>query len=179
MFLIGKEAIWIQNFGWWNGIGSVLIYVKPNNPDIRQVFGAMVEYQELRTQEGQALDRHEKSLAKLQLQVATQSNKIKRARKVNKKLTTMAMMSGRQNKRRIFNTHYQQNKDKKHVYTEYGQHSYKFVDGKWEFNPYAKARNVPVQFSALPIPVGLPGLELVPRRGRRQGTLVNANRVVG
>ena len=174
LFLIGKQAIWIQNFGWWNNIGSVLIYVRPNNPDITQVFGSMVEYQELRTKEGKALANNQVDLTKLQLQVATQNNKKRRSSNTHKTMLSAAFMSGPPLTKISFNRRHQAIEKKQHIYTEYGQHTYKYYNGQWNFNPYAPPRQVPTQYDGMPVPVGLPNLEPI----RRKGSLMNANRVI-
>ena len=176
LFMIGKQAIWIQNFGWWNNIGSVLIYVRPNNPDITQVFGSMVEYQELRTKEGKILEENEANLVELQLQVATQGNKKKRAKRIHKKMLNAAFMSGPKPIRQPLNRQHQAFAQGKQIYTEYGQHTYQFEQGKWEFNPYAPPRMVPSNFNEMRVPVGLPELE--PILNRNPGSLRQANRVI-
>ena len=155
LFLIGKQAIWIQNFGWWNNIGSVLIYVRPNNPDITQVFGSMVEYQELRTKEGKALANNQVDLTKLQLQVATQNNKKRRSSNTHKTMLSAAFMSGPPLTNCTFNVQHQQREKRQHVYTEYGKHTYQFRQGEWHFNPYAPARNVPTHYKKINVTLPL------------------------
>ena len=44
LFLEGKQAIWIQHFGWWNNIGSVMIYIRPNNLDLTKFVNSTLEY---------------------------------------------------------------------------------------------------------------------------------------
>ena len=54
-FLTGKTAIEIQVFGNWENIGSVIRYVRPNNPDLEK-FGYTVEsYTKIRKEEEQLL----------------------------------------------------------------------------------------------------------------------------
>ena len=47
-FLEGKRASWIRSFAYWKDIKSVLIYIKPNNPDLDQFVRSVAEYTLLR-----------------------------------------------------------------------------------------------------------------------------------
>ena len=153
-FLEGKNAIWIQNFGWWNNIGSVLIYIRPNNPDMKKFVNSMAEYQELRRKEGLAMNKVESDFTELQLQIATQNNKKKKGKKVKRQEFVGAMMSQKAthhnpnysyNKKNIYNKQH-------HVYNEYKQDTYQFQDGNWQFNKFSKSRQVVAnQFAIQPL----------------------------
>ena len=83
-FNIGKTAIWIQHFGWWNNVGSVMIYIKPNNPDLKKFWLGAIPYVEFRRQEGTQEDKHEKELQELSLAIQTQDNKRIHGNKMHK-----------------------------------------------------------------------------------------------
>ena len=139
-FLVGKQAIWIQNFGWWNNIGSVMIYVRPNNPDLATIFGSTLEYSELRASEGQALDKRENDLTKLQLEVNKQNKKRIKGNKVGKILKQAAVVSGHAGGNiTTMNIAVKRTERKQSVYTQYGPHTYNAVNGRWVHNPAAKA----------------------------------------
>ena len=146
LFMIGKNAIWIQNFGWWNNIGSVLIYIRPNNPDLPIIYGkSVIEYHELRQKEGGVLEKHEKELAELQTQVALQNNKKKRGKKTSHTLAQAAVMSGTGFAQiSTLNHNYTGIRPPiQHIYTDYTKESYRpQSDGSWKHNPKAKARMV-------------------------------------
>ena len=149
-FLIGKEAVWIQNFGWWNNIGSVLIYIRPNNPDLLKFVSSTVEYMELRASEGQKLDAHESKLQELQLAVNAQNRKKRKGNRANRafaKVTRVVNNDWGVVKQATYSSNDNSNK---HVYTDYTEHTYyQTATGKWCFNPYAKARAVPTMVSSL------------------------------
>ena len=52
LFLAGKTAVWIQNFGRWKNIGSIHTYIRPSNPDLRKFVSSVSEYCRLRKLEG-------------------------------------------------------------------------------------------------------------------------------
>ena len=83
-FNIGKTAIWIQHFGWWNNVGSVMIYIKPNNPDLKKFWEGTIPYVEFRRQEGTHEDKHEKELQELTLAIQKQDNKRIHGNKMSK-----------------------------------------------------------------------------------------------
>lgn len=141
LFLMGKQAIWIQNFGWWNNIGSVLIYIRPNNPDLKTIWGSMVQYQELREREGEKTDKREKQLADLQFAVDQQKFKRKKGNKTSRIFKQAATMSGhvpkpKKKKRKKYNVH------TKYVYSQYSQHTYRWNNNQWVHNAHAQARFV-------------------------------------
>ena len=51
-FLEQRSGLWIQNFGGWKNLGSVQVYIKPNNPDLKKFVNSTVEYTEQREKEG-------------------------------------------------------------------------------------------------------------------------------
>ena len=138
-FLVGKQAIWIQNFGWWNNIGSVMIYVRPNNPDLATIYGNTLEYSELRASEGQALDKREKDLSNLQLEINKQNKKRIKGNKTSKVLKQAAIVSGHAGGNiTTMNIAVKRTQRKQAVYTNYGPHTYKIVNGRWVHNPAGK-----------------------------------------
>ena len=141
LFLVGKQAIWIQNFGWWNNIGSVMIYIRPNNPDLQQIWGSQAEYIELRASEGEALDVREKQLSQLQTQVNLQNNKrIKgnRTSKIFKKAAIASGSSGAAIKNCSLNKVVSNRHETQYVYTQYGKHAYNVNKGVWKHDAKGK-----------------------------------------
>ena len=140
LFLIGKQAIWIQNFGWWNNIGSVMIYIKPNNPDLLKFVSSSLEYQELRANEGGELDKREKELSNLQLEIIKQDNKRKRGNKIGKAIKKAATIANPGNTYIApINVAHQRIKRQQHFYTQYNEHTYSWSKNKgWYHNPSAK-----------------------------------------
>ena len=136
LFLMGKQAIWIQNFGWWNNIGSVMIYIRPNNPDLLKFVNSTIEYKELREKEGGKLDKREKDLSDLQLEIEKQNKKGRKGNRVSKVLKRASVVSGTANTRIQPMQSLQQNEQRiKHVYTEYNKHTYTWgKDGSWKHN---------------------------------------------
>ena len=140
LFLIGKQAIWIQNFGWWNNIGSVMIYIKPNNPDLLKFVSSSLEYQELRAKEGGDLDKREKDLSNLQLEIVKQNNKKKRGNKIGKAIKKAAIIANPNNTNIApINLAQLRVKKQQHFYTQYNKHTYLWNKDKgWYHNPSAK-----------------------------------------
>ena len=134
LFMIGKQALWIQNFGWWNNIGSVLIYIRPNNPDLQKLGVCAIEYQELRASEGEKIDIREKELAQLQIAVVQQDKKKKKG-KTNKKLKQKVFFGGKSNSSiepsKILN---KRKGTQQMCYTMYSEHMYQKVAGVWQHN---------------------------------------------
>ena len=75
-FLLGKGAIWIQNFAHWKNIGSVLVYIRPNNPDLRKYVTSVANYCDLRKLEGQSVVGSLDNLSCAVLEVQKQSKKM-------------------------------------------------------------------------------------------------------
>ena len=153
-FLEGKNAIWIQNFGLWNNIGSVLIYIRPNNPDMKKFVNSMAEYQELRKKEGKLMENVQADLTDLQLQVATQNNKKKSGKRKKKQDTVGVMMSNKMANQVTHSNYsnYNYNQPQRHVYSQYNEDTYQCVDGSWQFNARAKSRQVVVnQYNVQPL----------------------------
>ena len=140
LFMIGKQAIWIQNFGWWNNIGSVMIYIKPNNPDLLNFVSSSLEYQELRAREGGDLDKREKHLTDLQLEIVKQSNKSKRGNKIGKVVKKAAVIASANNATIVpANLAQRRVKKQQHFYTQYHKHTYLWSNERgWYHNPSAR-----------------------------------------
>ena len=136
LFLMGKQAIWIQNFGWWNNIGSVMIYIRPNNPDLLKFVNSTIEYKELREKEGGKLDKREKDLSDLQLEINKQNKKGRKGNRISKVLKRASVVSGTSNTRIQPMQPAPQGKIRtKHVYTQYNEHTYTWgKDGSWKHN---------------------------------------------
>ena len=136
LFLMGKQAIWIQNFGWWNNIGSVMIYIRPNNPDLLQFVNSTIEYKELREKEGGKLDKREKELSDLQLEIVKQDNKKRKGNKTSKVMKRAAIIAGTSNTRIApMKAPERQSQRSRHVYTQYNEHTYTWgKDGSWKHN---------------------------------------------
>ena len=54
-FMEGKDTLWIQNFGHWEGVDSVKGYIRPRNPEIYKFVNSIAEYQILRKKEGSGM----------------------------------------------------------------------------------------------------------------------------
>ena len=63
-FLEGKRASWIRSFAYWKNIKSVLIYIKPNNPDLDLFVSSVAQYTLLRQNDTSSPDEsaHNKGL---------------------------------------------------------------------------------------------------------------------
>ena len=79
LIIEGRPAIYVQNFCWWKNIGSVLIYVKPNSPDLLKFVTTFSEYRESRLRDMGLVDKLGKYWDSIFTEVKTQSNKRNRA----------------------------------------------------------------------------------------------------
>ena len=141
LFLVGKQAVWIQHFGWWNNIGSVMIYIRPNNPDLAKFVNSTLEYTELRAEEGGLLDQREKDLTELQQEVVKQKRKRTKGNKTSKIVKKAAVLSGLANTTvTSANIAIKRTKRTQHVYSQYFEHTYVVRNGEFHHNPHAKPR---------------------------------------
>ena len=146
LFLIHKEAVWIQHFGWWNNIGSVNIYIRPNNPDLKKVFGSTIEYIELRDKESRILEEIEHSYSEYKLELKKQVNKQKRQKRHQQRMKHIAINCGSNSYQIVPHSNepnYSYNKtSNQHVYNQYNEDTYHCTNNQWSFNNKAKARLV-------------------------------------
>ena len=139
LFLVGKQAIWIQNFGWWNNIGSVMIYIRPNNPDLAKFVNSTFEYSELRAKEGGLLDKRERDLSNLQHEVVKQNKKRVKGNRTSKVIKKAAVLSGTTGTTIVpTNIAMLRNQKTQHIYTQYHKHTYVYKNGKFVHNPSAR-----------------------------------------
>ena len=145
LFLIGKQAIWIQHFGWWRNIGSVMIYIRPNNPDLAQFVNSTLEYSELRAREGGALDKREKEFSDLQHEIVKQNKKRIKGNRISKAIKKAATISGSTNAS-IVPTSLAINRTNRvqHIYTKYNEHTYTVKNGKFVHNPRARKSHMAI-----------------------------------
>ena len=141
LFLIGKQAVWIQHFGWWNNIGSVMIYIRPNNPDLAQFVNSTVEYVELRRKEGGLIDEREKQFSELQHEIVKQNKKRVRGNKYSKTIRQVAVMP-RLTKHQIdkLGPALKRNYLITQKYNQYKERTYVKGGGMWKFNNKSEPR---------------------------------------
>ena len=141
LFLEGKQAIWIQHFGWWNNIGSVMIYIRPNNPDLTKFVNSTLEYSELRSKEGGTVNKREKELSDLQHEVVKQNNKRVKGNRYSKTLRQAVSISGISDSRiEKLSPEWQRNIRITRKYNQYNERTYVKGGGMWKFNPKSKPR---------------------------------------
>ena len=143
LFLIGKQAVWIQHFGWWNNIGSVMIYIRPNNPDLSKFVNSTLEYTELRNKEGGVFEQREKNFSNLQHEIVKQNKKrVKgnRHRKILRQAVTVATIS--ESRIAKLSKAMQRNIRIHRKYNTYNEHTYIKKNDRWEHNPNDKPRMV-------------------------------------
>ena len=145
LFLIGKQAVWIQHFGWWRNIGSVMIYIRPNNPDLAQFVNSTLEYTELRAKEGGLLDKREKDFSDLQQEVVKQNRKRIKGNRTSKAIKKAATISGCSKTTIVpSNLAVKRTQRTQHVYTKYNEHTYIVKNGQFIHNPRAKKPHMAV-----------------------------------
>ena len=101
----------------------------------------MAEYQELRKKEGKLMDNVQSDFTNLQLQVATQNNKKKSGKRKKKQDTVGVMMSNKVANSATYSNYsnYNYNQPQHHVYSQYNEDTYQYVDDSWQFNAKAKS----------------------------------------
>ena len=81
LYIEGKSSIFIKTFCHWKNMGSIYIYIKPNNPDLKYFVSSYIEYRESRLHEmglSNVVDTHWQSIWQ---EVKNENQKIKQKQK--------------------------------------------------------------------------------------------------
>ena len=86
LFTEGRDGIFIQHFCWWNNIGSVQIYIKPNNPDMSRYISSYTEYRRSRLKESGLASQVNKNWEAVWNEIRLEKQKIAKTREVARNL---------------------------------------------------------------------------------------------
>ena len=94
LYIEGRSSIFIKTFCHWHNMGSVFIYIKPNNPDLLHFVPSFTEYRESRLKKtglSDFVDRHWESMW---TEVDQEQKKIRKARRTARKRAQLARVPG-------------------------------------------------------------------------------------
>ena len=94
MFIEGRGATFIKAFNWWKNLGSVFVYIKPNNPDLLKYFPSFTEYRISRLKESGLSDKIDSQWDAMFSEWDNQRKKVARVRNRNRILAQAARCSG-------------------------------------------------------------------------------------
>ena len=84
LFIEGRQAIYIKNFVWWRNMGSIFVYIKPNNPDLLNYAPSFVEYRKSRLRQTGLTDFIDKSWNDVWADMEKKKKKIRGSRRTQR-----------------------------------------------------------------------------------------------
>ena len=94
LYIEGRSAIFIKNFCWWKNIGSIFIYIKPNNPDLYKFVSSYTTYRESRLRESGLSDKIDQHWEAMWNEVNKQQKKVRRQRRNASRQSQAAQIHG-------------------------------------------------------------------------------------
>ena len=94
LYIEGRSGIFIKSFGWWKNLGSIFVYIKPNNPDLLKFVPTYTQYRESRVKESGLTDKIDQHWHDIWTEIDKQQKKVRSARRVNTRLAQSARIHG-------------------------------------------------------------------------------------
>ena len=94
LYIEGRSSIFIKTFCHWHNMGSIFIYIKPNNPDLLKFVSSFTEYRESRLRETGLSDFVDKHWESMWTEVSQQQKKIRKVRKKARQRVQLTKVPG-------------------------------------------------------------------------------------